>query len=253
MEKPKFIVIGTGFIFKKHLEAIQAIGGEILCATNQPSGWEQTIRSADYVVLITPSYLHYEMIKEIKRRFSAKRIICEKPLALSTQEIEDLPQNGIYTILQLRNHKTDIEKAEIYYLNLEVIAPRDADYWNTWKGKRKGSGGILLNVGLHYFDYIENKFGEPINVETYHIDDKKAFGRIYGKNYICDWKIDCEGANPYRQAKRVLSVNGKEYDLTEKENYHIKEYENILTGEGITPKEAIKSIKLIEKIYDNFR
>ncbi len=251
MEKPKFLVVGTGFIFKKHLEAIQEIGGEVIYATNQENGWQDKVKEADYVVILTPSYLHKEQISQVLEIDANKKIICEKPLSLKSEDVENMP-DSVNTILQLRNKPIGYEKANYYTIELKVIAPRNAEYWDTWKGKREGSGGILMNLGLHYFDLIQQLFGEPERVQTWWIDDKKAMGRFFGKNYSCSWEINCEAFNSYKQAERILTINWERHDLTEDRNYHINEYQNIVAGKGIKPKEAVKSIKLIERIYDDF-
>ncbi|MBC7074355.1 Gfo/Idh/MocA family oxidoreductase, partial [Candidatus Parcubacteria bacterium] len=79
----KFAVIGTGFIFRTHLQAINKIGGKIVDAVNESNGkdaWREMVKNtdADCVVILTPNDLHFEMAK-----FSAengKIVLCEKPL-----------------------------------------------------------------------------------------------------------------------------------------------------------------------------
>ena len=48
--------------------------------------------------------------------------------------------------------------------------------------------------------------------------------------------------------KRILKIDGKEYNVESAENLHIQSYKDILAGKGIGPQEALKSIKIAEQL-----
>jgi len=80
---------------------------------------------------------------------------------------------------------------------------------------------------------------------------KRAEGRISGKNYLCNWQINAETSK--EDQKRLFKINEVNYDFSSKENLHSYVYKDLLEKKGITPQEALKSIKLIEKIYQSYR
>ncbi len=64
-----FAVIGTGFIFRKHLQAINQTGGKIVdvcdIAHGRGEAWKNVVKNyeADAAVILAPNYLHYEIAK----------------------------------------------------------------------------------------------------------------------------------------------------------------------------------------------
>ena len=252
-----FGIIGTGFIFRKHVQAIYKIGGKIVDVVDRtygPEAWKEIPENSevDCVVILTPNNLHFEMAM-----FSAEQgkiVLCEKPLSLKSEEIEVLKNYPeIFTIYQLRYHpvtkrlKSEIKDSENYQIEIDISVHRSEDYWKTWKGNFEKSGGILFNLGIHYFDLLLYLFGEPEGTLTEFLTDKTGWGTIKGKNYLCRWKISTEASAG--EQRRLFKINGVNYDFSTKENLHFYVYQDLLKGKGITPKESLNSIKLIEKIY----
>lgn len=253
----KFAVIGKGFIYNLHAEAIAKIGGEIVDTvdkSNGPDAWKEMVKKtkADCIVILAPNHLHFKMAK-----FSAengKMVLCEKPLALKSEEARILVKYPkIFTVYQLRHHpftrklKSGIKEDENYQIEMDISVHRDEDYWKSWKGTVDKSGGIIFNLGIHYFDLLLYLFGEPVEISTQLLTEKKAEGAIKGKNYLCNWKISAEASKDSQS--RLFKVNGVNYDFSAKENLHTFVYQALLEKKGVTPKEALKSIELIEKIY----
>ncbi|MDD5606512.1 MAG: Gfo/Idh/MocA family oxidoreductase [Candidatus Pacebacteria bacterium] len=253
----KFAIIGKGFIYNLHEEAIAKIAGEIvdiIDQSNGPNAWKEMVKKtkADCIVILSPNNLHFEMAK-----FSAengKIVLCEKPLALKSEETRILTEYpDIFTVYQLRHHpsvkelKSKIKENENYQIGMDVSVHRDEDYWKSWKGKMENSGGIIFNLGIHYFDLILYLFGEPTEISTQVLTEKKGEGVIKGKNYLCNWKISAEA--PKEDQCRVFKINGINYDFSPKENLHFYVYKDLLEKKGIVPGEALKSIELIEQLY----
>ena len=255
----KFAIIGKGFIYNLHAEAIAKIGGEIVDIVDEsqgPDAWKEIVKKteADCVVILAPNHLHFEMVK-----FSAengKMVLCEKPLSLKSEEVRILSgYPDIFTVYQLRYHpsakklKSEIKEGENYQVEMDVSVHRDEDYWKSWKGVQDKSGGILFNLGIHYFDLLLYLFGEPTEISTKFLTEKTGKGEIRGKNYLCNWKISAEA--PKEGQSRLFEINGVNYDFSSPENLHFYVYQDLLNKKGIIPEESLKSIELIEKIYEN--
>ena len=261
----KFAIIGKGFIYNLHAEAIAKIGGEIVDIVDESNGpdvWKELVKKtrANCIVILAPNYLHFEMVK-----FSAeqgKTVLCEKPLVLSSAQAKILAEiPNIFTVYQLRYHPVAKKlKSEIgrdknytsrdnYQIEIDISVHRDEDYWKSWKGVADSSGGVLFNLGIHYFDLLLYLFGEPTEISTQLLTEKTGEGVIKGKNYLCNWKISAEA--PKESQDRLFKINGVNYDFSSpNENLHLYVYKDLLDRKGITPKEALKSIELIERIYE---
>lgn len=261
MSSGKWAVVGLGFIYPRHKQAIDSVGGNVvLTCDNDPQKnamfldykemvqdprWEKV----SHVAICAPNYLHTEMIKT----FEGKTIICEKPLALKSQELKSLPKAS--TVLQLRYHPEVIrlKNSEIKpgAASLVVKVKRDKEYWNSWKGEEKKSGGILFNLGVHYFDLLIHLFGNTYEVKHSHYSEKLAWGKIDFGGMLVDYYLEIMDTNEGQDRKLV--INGEEISLSKQDNLsfedlHTKVYEDVLRGRGISVREAAKSIKLIEKL-----
>ena len=256
----KFSIIGTGFIFPKHVQAIKSVGGEIVEAIGQGSllSWQEIIKNkkTDCVVVLAPNNLHFEIALASAKE--GKIVLCEKPVALSSKEIKELMNYpDIFTIAQLRYYpvtkelKKKISQKENYKINIDISVHRDKNYYKSWKGQKEESGGMLFNLGVHYFDLLLYLFGPARQIKTNFLTETKGEGTIEGKNYLCQWRISEEEEK--EKQKRVFEINGVSYDFYSAENFHTYVYKDLLEKKGITPEEALKPIELIEKIYEAYK
>ncbi len=259
----KFSIIGTGFIFPAHAEAIRTIGGKIrhvVNAMHDEDAWRKMIETtdADCIVILAPNDLHFPMAMAAAE--AGKIALVEKPLTIKSSEAEILAAKpNIFTILQLRQHplfkemKANVSDRQNYNIEMDISVHRDEKYYKSWKGIKERSGGVLFNLGIHYFELLMHLFGEPTEISTFSLSDKTGTGTIKGKNYFCRWKVSTDEKKDNQ--RRVFKINGVDYNYSSKdnlsfENLHRHVYEDILQGKGITPNEAIKSIRLIEKLYE---
>ncbi|KPJ71398.1 hypothetical protein AMJ50_02270 [Parcubacteria bacterium DG_74_3] len=257
----KFAIIGTGFIFRRHVQAIYKTGGKIVDVVDKSHGqdaWKDIVKEteADCIVVLAPNNLHFEMVK-----FSSdhgKIVLCEKPLAIKSEHARILAERpDIFTVYQLRHHpstkqlKSEIQKDRDYEIELDISVHRDEDYWKSWKGSTERTGGILFNIGIHYFDLLLYLFGKPTKILTHSLTEKAGKGIIEGENYVCRWQMSVE--EPRESQRRVFKINGASFDFSSKENLHIFVYQDLLRKKGATPKEAIPAIELIEKIYASYK
>jgi UDP-N-acetyl-2-amino-2-deoxyglucuronate dehydrogenase len=249
----------------RHVEAINQINGKIVDIINDfrsPDAWKEIVKKpeVDCIVVLTPNDLHFEIAK--KAAEEGKIVLCEKPLAIRSEHVKELSVfKDIYTVLQLRHHPEVREIKKIvsfnqnYEIKMDISVYRDSDYYKSWKGKKERSGGILFNLGVHYFDLLIYLFGAPIDFRTKEISEKNGEGIIKGNNYVCSWRISTNASR--KEQKRIFEINGRNYNFSSKdnlsyENLHRFVYRDLLEGKGVTPDEAFRSINLIENLYDKY-
>ena len=260
----KFSIIGKGFIYPRHEQAILETGGEIREVIDNPQNpevWKAMIAKtdADCIVILTPNHLHFEMVKAAAG--AGKIVLCEKPLALRSAEVMELTaKKDIYSVSQLRYHpvaeriKKTVDPAGHYDVEINITVFRDQSYFDKWQGKKDSSGGLLFNLGVHYFDLLLYFFGPALRVTTEYLDEKTGYGLIEGANYFCKWRISTAGEKA--DQKRIFKINGEMCDFSindslPRKNLHFFVYQDLLQGKGITPADALPPIKLIEEIYAN--
>ncbi|MBC7250620.1 MAG: Gfo/Idh/MocA family oxidoreductase [Anaerolineae bacterium] len=109
MDMIRAAVIGTGFIGPAHVEALRRLGIEVVgIAGSRPERarpkaealnirkvydhWQELVAdpAVDVVHITTPNYLHYPMAKAAIA--AGKHVVCEKPLAVNSQESAELLQ-----------------------------------------------------------------------------------------------------------------------------------------------------------------
>jgi UDP-N-acetyl-2-amino-2-deoxyglucuronate dehydrogenase len=282
--EPTFAIIGLGFIANKHIKAIQSIGGKILfiCDTNQENidkvfaakfytDWiamtdDEDFKKVEYVVICTPNNTHFSIATFMVDL--GKKVICEKPIAMDTEELTDL-FNGSYNenincVYQMRYQpvlvalKREIENPSIidpvnpeqfYNIELKMFVHRDEKYFNSWRGRKEKTGGMLLNLGVHYFDILCWLFGKPLSSQVHLLGEKMATGEITFIDARVRWHIGINA--PVGSESRYLKVNGMELKLIqEDDNNFIKLYRDILNQRGIKPQDAAEALNLIFKIYE---
>ena len=252
----KYAVIGKGFIFPRHKEAIERTGGKILMTCDiDPTkeadftDWVRMFNHPDFkkvdaVVICTPNYLHPVIAREAILR--DKRVLSEKPLSISgTQGL-----HGVNTVLQLRYHPV-LQNLKPSRVEVTAKMFRDETYWNGWKGDVLKSGGILYNLGVHYIDLLIFLLGNPINIQTAEVTDKLATGQIVFERGIGEFHIEILDSRE-GQIRKILA-DGQEVSLSDKDNLsyedlHVQVYENFLNGKGISFGEEKKSLDLIAEI-----
>ncbi len=223
----------------------------------------------DYVSICTPNYLHDAHIRSALRRDA--HAICEKPLVLNPWNIEALldiekaTAKKVYTILQLRLHKSIIDlkkkvengsKDKVYDVDLTYLTSRGHWYYTSWKGDVSKSGGIASNIGVHFYDMLSWIFGDvKQNVVHLHTHDRAA-GYLEFERARVRWflsidydvipqEIRDKGQRTYRSIK----VEGDEIEFSGGfTELHTRSYEDILAGNGFGLSDARQSIEIVQTI-----
>lgn len=235
----------------------------------------EKIRRADesnklhYLSICSPNYLHDAQIR-LALRLGANAI-CEKPLVLNPRNLDALEyiqeETGkkVYNILQLRVHpaliklKEQIQKNPIkskYDVILTYITSRGPWYQYSWKGNPEKSGGIVFNIGIHFFDLLIWLFGKPVNFEVYLSESKKKSGFIELENANVRWFLSIDKDDLPNQAielnqstYRSITINTEEIEFTKGfTNLHTQVYQNILEGNGFGIDDVRPSIEIAYQI-----
>lgn len=189
MSKLNAAVVGCGNISSKHINAIIKCENTDLyavCDIDKAKAdstarandckayysFDELIsdKNVDSVHICTPHYLHHQMvIKAIKAK---KAVFCEKPMAISLSEAEDIlatikEYNASYGIC-FQNRYNLFSKRILELINsgslgaikgakASVYWDRDEGYYRSaeWRGKiSTEGGGVLINQAIHTIDLL---------------------------------------------------------------------------------------------------
>jgi len=191
MGKIKVGVIGTGFIGPAHVEALRRLGSVDVVALAEYSDEAAKSKAemlgiekyyGDYrellkddgiqsVHICSPNHLHYEMAKAVLD--AGKHVICEKPLAISVAEAEELVElaekKGVVNAVNfniryyplMRQLRLMVDKGDIgevfavqgSYLQDWLFHPTDYN-WRL-EPDQSGQSRAVADIGSHWMDLIE--------------------------------------------------------------------------------------------------
>lgn len=131
----------------------------------------------DAIIIATPNGSHYELAKLILK--AKINVICEKPLALSYQDgqemVETARKNGVrlFLIYQNRYNETCVQVrrafeqnrfGRIYSMVANIFWTRSNDYYakSKWHGKKDVDGGAIFTQASHYLDLMQWFANAPI-------------------------------------------------------------------------------------------
>lgn len=129
----------------------------------------------DAVLICTPPHLHFQNTMEALR--AGKRVFCEKPIALRLAEADELVENGAGRIyaghvlrffhaynrarqLVLRGDLGEVKSVACRRLNAPPAGREN------WYFDASRSGGVLLDLLVHDFDWLLWTFGAPAAVRA---------------------------------------------------------------------------------------
>jgi len=224
--------------------------------------------SINWMSICSPNYLHDAHIR-IALRVGAN-VICEKPLVLSPwnvdaiQELENETGKEVFCLLQLRHHPAILKLRDEYLnsskkskaeINITYIAPRGEWYLNSWKSNIEKSGGLVSNIGIHFFDILLWIYGKVINSEVHLSQIKRSSGFIELENANIRWflSIAREDLSLTESASqgtyRSIRIDGEEIDFSSGfTDLHTVTYQNIFEGNGTRIADAKPTIHLVHGI-----
>ena len=222
-----------------------------------------------WVSVCSPNYLHDAHVRLALR--NGANVICEKPLVINPwnldalEEIERETRREVFTVLQLRVHpallalKERLEaesQATRHDVVLTYITSRGPWYHVSWKGHEERSGGVVTNIGIHFFDLMLWLFGRALDVEVHLREKTRASGLIELERASVRWYLSVERSDlalsaleQGRATHRSITVDGEEVEFTEGfGELHTRVYESALAGEGLGIRDARPSIELVHRI-----
>ena len=285
-----------GYIAPRHLKAIQDTGNRVVAAAdlhdavgvldrfafdvrffNEIERFDRHLEKlrrgspeqrVDYVSICSPNHLHDAHIR-LALRVGAD-VICEKPLVINPwnldalQEIERETGRVVRTVLQLRVHPQLIalrdrlraDASHRYSVCLTYVTARGPWYDVSWKGRSERSGGIVTNIGIHFFDLLVWLFGGVRRSDVHLRDEHQAAGFIELERADVQWFLSTDSKDlPFapqpgvKTTFRSITVDGDEIEFSEGfADLHTRVYQEVLAGGGYGITEARPSIELTSAI-----
>jgi len=148
---------------------------------------------------------------------------------------------------------TPREKAEIC---LTYVTRRGRWYDVSWKGSSEKSGGVAMNIGIHFFDVLIWLFGQPERSEVHLKSPRRMAGLLELPAARVRWFLStdsddvppaCRAAGKF--AYRSMTIDGEELEFSDGfTDLHVKVYEEILAGRGLRISDAAPAIELVHEI-----
>lgn len=292
----KFCLIGAaGYIAPRHLKAIKDVGGELIAAmdVNDSVGildgyfpnakffssfelLDAYVNSElpkqarpDYVSVASPNFLHFAHIQWALR--SGAQVICEKPLVIDPSHIDTLARveresgQSIYSVLQLRHHPVvqnlrkglaGLPSGKKVDVDLMYVTSRGQWYQQSWKARDQESGGILFNIGIHFFDMLHFVFGDLLNDEVHLRSEARSAGYLEYQFANVRWFLSLDAADLPREAReagsrthRAIIVDGVAQEFSEGfTDLHASVYQAVMAGRGDGLNQARHAIEVVHGI-----
>ncbi len=286
----------AGYIAPRHLKAIQDTGNRLVAATDPHDAvgildrfafearffteFERFDRHLEklrrgpgesrvhYVSVCSPNYLHDAHMR-LALRVGAN-VICEKPLVINPwnlDALEELEQETgcrIWTILQLRVHpqlmalreRLQANTGKRHSVRLTYVTARGGWYHVSWKGHEDRSGGIVTNIGIHFFDLLAWLFGPVRRSEVHLREPQRAAGVLELERADVQWFLSTDSMDlPFAREPgvktmfRSITVDGDEIEFSEGfADLHTRVYEEVLAGRGFGIADARPSVELTSQI-----
>lgn len=209
----QFAIIGCGRIAQRHAEIIKSIAGLAAVCDIKPERAEEFSKKyntrkynsieellknepdTDVVSVCTPNSLHSS--HTILGLRAGKHVLCEKPMAISVRECNqmmieaDKSGKDLFIVKQnrfnppvaaLKQIITEGRLGRILSAELNCFWNRNNEYYrqSDWKGKKNLDGGTLFTQFSHFIDLLYWLIGDVISL--------KAFGRNYMHNGLVEFE-----------------------------------------------------------------
>ncbi len=231
-------------------------------------------KSIEIVTIATPNDVHMDIA--IAAMESGKNVICEKPVALNSEQLEKMIEASertgkLFTVHQNRRWDCDFlmmkkiyqsgELGEVFGIESRVHGSRGIP--GDWRGKKQYGGGMILDWGVHLIDQmlllVENKRLEKIycrcdHITNYEVDDGFKLDLYFEdgitsrievgtSNFISMPRYYMTGTNG---SAIIQDMRGDGYMVC-CENFDEKDVVPVVTAAGLTKTMAPRDNKTISK------
>jgi predicted dehydrogenase len=188
-------IVGAGFMGTTHAAGWAETPAEIvgfIAETTQESGalakrynakvypsLDTMLPDVDVIDICSPTHLHYEMV--LKATEAGKHIVCEKPLARTTAQAQEIvsacEKAGVqllvahvvrffpeYTLARSAVLEGQVGKPAVIRLHRGSYRPKKPA--GNWFLDEEKSGGILMDLMIHDYDYARWVAGEVESVSA---------------------------------------------------------------------------------------
>jgi UDP-N-acetyl-2-amino-2-deoxyglucuronate dehydrogenase len=142
-------------------------------------------------------------------------------------------------------------------VDLTYITARGRWYQMSWKGLAEKSGGIAVNIGIHFFDLLVWLFGMPGDCGVCLAEPQRMGGWLELERAHVRWFLSTEARDlpaevRDRRTYRRLTVDDLEVEFSDGfADLHTRVYDEILAGRGMGIEEARPSIELTHRIRNS--
>ena len=189
----KIGIVGSGFMGSTHAAAWAKLPVDLvgICSADEQrvknlagqyganpfTSLEALLEAVDVVDICTPTHLHHEMV--LKAAAAGKHIVCEKPLARTSAQAREMiqvcQQANVHLLVahvlrfspEYVQAKAVVERGDIGNVAVQRFTRCSAlPNWATdnWLMQMEKSGGMLLDLMIHDFDYARWVAGDVESV-----------------------------------------------------------------------------------------
>lgn len=231
-------------------------------------------KNVDAVLIATPNDFHHPYALEAAK--AKKHILCEKPVALSSAETEEMfaaaekagvvlyvHQNRRYDLdyLTVKAMKDSSALGGVYRIDSRVTGANGIP--GAWRRNKSQGGGMLLDWGVHQIDQILQMFDEPVTSVYCRMTDLFGAGVDDGYRLVLNFKsglsvyIETETNTFIHQPRwtvfghdgtaeiRDWDLSGEIVTVKEREDEDLKA---VVAGNGLTKTMARRSEKTMRTL-----
>lgn len=222
-----------------------------------------------YVSVCSPNYMHDAHVR-LGLRLHAD-VICEKPLVITPWNLDALAElereygQRVYNVLQLRllpslvelKQKLDAGGAgKRARIELSYVTRRGPWYFVSWKGDESKSGGVAMNIGVHFFDLLLWLFGACQRSEVHLREPGRMSGMLELEKADVVWFLSVQKEDlpegyleAGKPAFRSLTMDGTELEFSGGfTELHTEVYREVLAGRGFGIEDARASVELVHRV-----
>ena len=151
-------------------------------------------KSVELVTIAIPNDVHLETV--VRCLLGGKHVICEKPVALSSEDLEEMisaskKSGKLFTVHQNRRWDVDYLAMQALADSGEIGAPLRIESRihgsrgipSDWRGEKAHGGGMIYDWGIHLIDQLmliyKNEVIDTVFCETTHITNKEVDDGFY--------------------------------------------------------------------------
>ena len=243
----KVAIIGAGFMGKMHAEVYRNLSrAKLIAIADSDSEKAQLLadkhkanaysslgeltnqEDIDVVDICLPTFLHKECV--IKAARLGKDILCEKPIALTLKDAEEMLQVAkkarvklmIAQVIRFWQEYVILKKiyqtgelGRLLSITLTRLASTPTYSWDNWLTDVKRSGSALLDLHIHDTDYLLCLLGKPLSLVSRVSTGRLEYAHVFTTFTFPDKVIafteggwDMPGNFPFTMAYTALFEKG---------------------------------------------